>query len=168
MRRKPALDSAGVGNAWVKTGFWADRTQPKQPGQLQDHPAGRARAACRRSTRPSERPTTCTVAIKIITPKFTQLAEQLDEIFEKGSEGEIALTLRHPNVIRTYQYGHKGREYYIIMEFIDGPNLKQLIDQGSPRVSQHSLRSRSRSLADWPTSTRMDWFTAISARRTSC
>ena len=79
------------------------------------------------------------VAIKIITPEFTQLAEKLDEIFEKGSEGEIALTLRHPNVIRTFEFGHKGREYYIVMEFIDGPNLKQLIDSRSPRWSQHSL-----------------------------
>jgi serine/threonine protein kinase len=80
------------------------------------------------------------VAIKVITPEFTQLAVQLDEAFDKGSEGEIALTLRHPNVIRTLDYGHKGREYYIVMEFIDGPNLKQLIDQHSPRCSEHDLR----------------------------
>jgi len=75
------------------------------------------------------------VAIKIITPEFTQLAEKLEEIFDKGSEGEIAMSLRHPNVVRTHEYGHKGREYYIVMEFIDGLNLKQLIDQGSPRWS---------------------------------
>jgi serine/threonine-protein kinase len=80
------------------------------------------------------------VAIKIITPKFTQLAAQLDEAFEKGSEGEIALTLRHPNVIRTYDYGHKAHEYYIVMEFIEGPNLKQLIDQHSSRISEHGLQ----------------------------
>ena len=80
------------------------------------------------------------VAIKIITPKFTQLAAQLDEAFKKGSEGEIALTLRHPNVIRTFDYGHKGHEYYIVMEFIDGPNLKQLIDQHSPRIAKHGLQ----------------------------
>ena len=49
-----------------------------------------------------------TVAIKIITPKFTQLAAQLDEAFEKGSEGEIALTLRHPNVIRTLRLRAQG------------------------------------------------------------
>ncbi len=80
------------------------------------------------------------VAIKIITPKFTQLAQQLEEAFDKGSEGEIALTLRHPNVIRTFDFGHKGREYYIVMEFIDGPNLKQLIDQHSPRITERGLQ----------------------------
>jgi len=77
------------------------------------------------------------VAIKIITPQFTQLAKTLEEIFDKGSEGEIALSLRHPNVVRTLEYGHKGREYYIAMEYIDGPNLKQLIDSGNKRWSEH-------------------------------
>ena len=77
------------------------------------------------------------VAIKVITPEFTQLAEQLEEIFDKGSEGEIAISLRHPNVVRTYDFGHKGSEYFIVMEFIDGVNLKQLIDKGNPRWSEH-------------------------------
>ena len=77
------------------------------------------------------------VAVKIITPEFTQLAEKLEEIFDKGSEGEIAMSLRHPNVVRTFDYGHKGREYYIAMEYIDGPNLKQLIDQGDPLWSEN-------------------------------
>lgn len=80
------------------------------------------------------------VAIKVITPEFTQLAEQLEEIFEKGSEGEIAISLRHPNVVRTLEYGHKGREYFIVMEYIDGPNLKQLIDQGNERWSDNRFQ----------------------------
>ena len=77
------------------------------------------------------------VAIKIITPEFTQLAEKLEEIFDKGSEGEIAISLHHANVVRTYEYGHKGPEYFIVMEYIDGPNLKQLIDQHSPLWSEN-------------------------------
>lgn len=80
------------------------------------------------------------VAIKIIKPEFTQLAEQLEQLFEKGSEGEIALSLRHPNVVRTFEFGHKGREYFIIMEFIDGPNLKQLIDQRNQRWAENRLK----------------------------
>ena len=79
------------------------------------------------------------VAIKIITPEFTQLAEQLEKIFNKGSEGEIAMSLRHPNVVRTFDFGRMGREYYITMEFIDGPNLKQLIDQKNARWSEDRL-----------------------------
>jgi len=79
------------------------------------------------------------VAIKIITPEFTQLAEQLEKIFKKGSEGEIAMSLRHHNVVRTLDYGQMGREYFIVMEFIDGPNLKQLIDRGDKHWSERRL-----------------------------
>ena len=78
-----------------------------------------------------------TVAIKVITPEFTQLAEKLEEIFDKGSEGEIAMSLRHPNVVRTHEFGHKGREYFIVMEYIEGPNLKQLIDGDDPLWSEN-------------------------------
>ena len=71
------------------------------------------------------------VAIKLITPEHTTLAEQLDAIFAKSSEGQIAAAMRHRNVVRTYEYGKKGKQYYIVMEFIDGPNLKRLIDSGA-------------------------------------
>ena len=80
------------------------------------------------------------VAIKIITPEFSQLADQLSKIFKQGSEGEIAISCRHPNVVRTLEFGSKGREYFIVMEFIDGPNLKQLIDMGNQRWSDNRLR----------------------------
>ena len=79
------------------------------------------------------------VAIKIITPEFTQLAEQLERIFRKGSEGEIAISLRHHNVVRTFDYGSMGREYFIAMEFVDGPNLKQLIDNGAAEWSENRI-----------------------------
>ena len=72
------------------------------------------------------------VAIKLITPQHTVLAEHLEAVFQKGSEGEIALSLRHPNVVRTFEYGKKGKQYYIVMEFIDGPDLKRLINAGDP------------------------------------
>jgi len=95
------------------------------------------------------------VAIKIMTPKFTAVAEKLEEIFHRGSEGSVAASLRHENVVRTLEYGAetsgglgrallgtlapagKARQYYIVMEFIDGPNLKQLIDTSSTRWRDH-------------------------------
>jgi eukaryotic-like serine/threonine-protein kinase len=80
------------------------------------------------------------VAIKIITPEFAQLADQLNEIFKKGSEGEIAISMRYPSVVRTYEYGSRGREYFIVMEFIDGPNLKQLIDMKNERWMNDRLQ----------------------------
>ena len=80
------------------------------------------------------------VAIKLITPEFTALAEQLDRVFQKDSEGEVAASLRHDNVVRTFQFGKKGKQYFIVMEYIDGPNLKQLIDGGVERWRQNRYR----------------------------
>lgn len=72
------------------------------------------------------------VAVKLITPEHTELAAQLDRVFVKDSEGEIAASLHHENVVRTYEFGKKGKQYFIVMEYIDGPNLKRLIDSGDP------------------------------------
>lgn len=73
-----------------------------------------------------------TVAIKLVTPEFSELADQLDRILAKSSEGAIALGLIHENVVRTYEFGKKGKQYYIVMEFVNGPNLQRLINSKDP------------------------------------
>jgi serine/threonine-protein kinase len=70
------------------------------------------------------------VALKLITPEFAVVAEYLEKVFQKGSEGEIAASLHHRNVVRTIDYGKKRGQYYIVMEYIDGPNLAQVIRSG--------------------------------------
>jgi len=73
------------------------------------------------------------VALKLITPEFAAVAEHLEKVFRKGSEGEVAASLHHSNVVETLDYGKKRGQYYIIMEYIDGPNLGQLIRTNDPR-----------------------------------
>ena len=80
------------------------------------------------------------VAIKFIEPEFDELAEKLEQMFRRGSEGEIAASLRHPNVVRTLEYGRKGKQYFIVMEYIGGPNLKQLIDLKDARWRDNRYR----------------------------
>jgi serine/threonine-protein kinase len=46
----------------------------------------------------------------------------------KPSEGEIATKMRHPNIVVTYEYGTTTKGLpYLVMEFVDGPGLQQLI-----------------------------------------
>jgi len=76
-------------------------------------------------------------ALKILTPESAETQKRFEEVFETG-EGEIALRLDHPNVVRTFDYGRGQRgEYYIAMEFVDGPNLGTLIAVESPRVRKN-------------------------------
>ena len=80
------------------------------------------------------------VAVKLITPEFTEMAEQMDQLFEKSSEGEMAASLRHENVVRTYEFGKKGKQFFIVMEYIEGPNLKRLIDSNEPVWRENRFR----------------------------
>ncbi len=72
-------------------------------------------------------------AVKILTPESVEMLDRFKGVFE-AEEGMIALRLDHPNVIKTFEYG-RGRqdEYYIVMEYVDGPNLETLIAVGAPR-----------------------------------
>ena len=73
------------------------------------------------------------VAVKVITPEYSALAEYLERLFQKGSEGEVAASLHHTNVVRTHDYGKRKGQYYIVMEYVDGPNLGQLLRTRDPR-----------------------------------
>jgi serine/threonine-protein kinase len=46
----------------------------------------------------------------------------------KPSEGEIAIQMNHPNIVKTFEYGtsNKGQQF-LVMEYIDGPGLQQVI-----------------------------------------
>jgi serine/threonine protein kinase len=71
-------------------------------------------------------------AIKILTPESLETMQRFRSVFE-AEEGTIALRLDHPNVIKTFGYGRgRGDEYYIVMEYVDGPNLETLIVVDSP------------------------------------
>ncbi len=68
------------------------------------------------------------VAVKILFPKYADKRMALEKLFdEKHVEGDIAVSLIHPNVIRTYSYGRARDQYYFVMEYIRGPNLKNVI-----------------------------------------
>jgi serine/threonine protein kinase len=44
-------------------------------------------------------------------------------------EARAAASLVHPNAVTIYDFVEEQDEYYLVMEFIDGPNLKELLKQ---------------------------------------
>ena len=66
------------------------------------------------------------VAVKILNTDAMDVAERLQKAYHKW-EGEIAMQLKHENVVRTYDYGMDRSQHYIVMEYVDGPHLKYLI-----------------------------------------
>jgi len=65
------------------------------------------------------------VAAKILKPELNDNPE-FTERFKK--EAQVALRLKHANIIRAFDSGLDFDKYYIIMDYIDGKTLKHIIN----------------------------------------
>lgn len=70
-----------------------------------------------------------TVAIKMLRPQFAG-DEELVSRFRQ--EAQAAARLSHPNIVSVYDVGMTDGEYYIVMEYVDGPTLKEVIRERGP------------------------------------
>lgn len=62
------------------------------------------------------------VAIKVMLSYMVDDKEFVDR-FER--EALNTSKLRHPNIVQAIDFAHEGGTYFIVMEFIDGPTLKE-------------------------------------------
>lgn len=68
-----------------------------------------------------------TVAIKRILPHMTDNAEFVGMFID---EAKLAAQLTHPNIVHIYDLGKIGRDYYIAMEYVEGKDLRSLLNAG--------------------------------------
>ena len=64
------------------------------------------------------------VAVKVLRPEFVDDEEFLAK-FKR--EAESVANISHPNIVNVYDVGCDGKVNYIVMEYIDGQNLKEII-----------------------------------------
>ncbi len=64
------------------------------------------------------------VAIKVLRAQYASDEEFVRRFYQ---EAESAARLSHPNIVNTYDVGHEGETYYIVMELVDGPSLAEII-----------------------------------------
>ena len=67
------------------------------------------------------------VAIKILHDRFAQDNEFVERF---RREAQSAAGLQHPNIVSIFDRGEFGDTYFIAMEYVDGPTLKQLVKGG--------------------------------------
>lgn len=67
------------------------------------------------------------LAIKTLKPDMTASDSNALERFK--SEIKLARRIAHRNVVRTYDLGEIGGQYYITMEYVEGTSLKDLIKE---------------------------------------
>ena len=67
------------------------------------------------------------VALKLLAPERVEVAE-FAERFKK--EAEALAGLSHPNIVTVYDFGETSGLFYLLMEFVDGVNLRQAMQAG--------------------------------------
>jgi serine/threonine-protein kinase len=69
------------------------------------------------------------VAVKELVPEFAA-DPSFVERFRR--EAQAAANLAHPNIVGVYDWGTQDGTYFIVMEYIDGPSLSQVIRRDGP------------------------------------
>jgi eukaryotic-like serine/threonine-protein kinase len=69
------------------------------------------------------------VAVKILRDQFINDEEVMSK-FKR--EAQSAASLSHPNIVNVYDVGVQENTNYIVMEYIDGKTLKDLIKEKGP------------------------------------
>jgi serine/threonine protein kinase len=69
-----------------------------------------------------------TLAIKKILPNYSADKDFIQMITD---EAKLVVSLSHPNIVQVYDLGRVIDDYFISMEYIDGMNLRELINRAS-------------------------------------
>lgn len=81
------------------------------------------------------------VALKVLDVMKTKRLESRFIGLNKPTEGEIAVQLKHPHIVQTYEHGiTTNNEQFIVMEFVDGVGLSYLIDVQNSVMKENRLR----------------------------
>lgn len=77
-----------------------------------------------------------TVAVKILHPQFAK-----DPVFIERfrHEAQAAANLNQPNIVNVFDWGIEGSTYYIVMEYVEGRDLKAIIIAGGPLLPERAV-----------------------------
>ena len=70
------------------------------------------------------------VAIKTILAEYLDAAEMEDAVARFKREAQAGGRLQHPGIVGVYEYGDEGGMAYIVMEYVDGEELKGFFRDG--------------------------------------
>ena len=64
------------------------------------------------------------VAVKVLRKRFSEDAANTDQFIR---EGDMGAKLRHPNIVPIYEVHSDRRVHYMVMDFIEGRNLREFV-----------------------------------------
>ncbi len=84
------------------------------------------------------------VALKIVHPHLLEVPGFFKRFMR---EAELGRTVRHPNVVRTFDCDATGEQHFMAMEYVEGQTLRELLDE-LERVPEELCRHIGREVAN--------------------
>jgi eukaryotic-like serine/threonine-protein kinase len=84
------------------------------------------------------------VAYKVLPPSVRNNPKVLENFLQ---EARVAAAINHPNIVTIFDTGSEGVEPYIVMEFVDGISLKELLEK-SPSIPMKDLVAVTREICE--------------------
>lgn len=69
------------------------------------------------------------VTIKVLRPEY---ASDQEFVRRFRREAQAVASLSHPNIVSIYDVGQENESHYLVMEYVDGESLKELIRREAP------------------------------------
>jgi serine/threonine-protein kinase len=76
------------------------------------------------------------VAVKILREVYSNDPKFVTR-FQR--EARSASLLQHPNIVQVFDYGHSGETYYIVMEFIEGTDLRAYLKRQGRLTNERAI-----------------------------
>lgn len=76
------------------------------------------------------------LAVKRILPQFSENPE-FKEMFRE--EAKLSVNLRHSNVVPIFDFGEERNQFYIVMDYVEGRNLRQILNELKKSQIQFSI-----------------------------
>ncbi|MGZ3637145.1 MAG: protein kinase domain-containing protein [Ktedonobacterales bacterium] len=77
-----------------------------------------------------------TVAAKILREVYSSDPKFVTR-FQR--EARAASALQHPNIVQVFDYGQSGESYYIVMEFVDGSDLRRYLKKQGVLTNERAI-----------------------------
>src|SRR4029077_17750893 len=77
------------------------------------------------------------VAVKVLSPQFATDATNVERF---RREAQAAAGLNHPHIVAVYDWGEENDTSFIVMEYVPGQTLSEIIQSYSPLAPNHAAR----------------------------
>jgi len=79
------------------------------------------------------------VVVKVLKPGAKKAVERLEAHYRDFTEGQIAASFDHPNIVKCLAHGDLGGSPYMVMEYLEGMTLANLTAADSRRLEGRRL-----------------------------